>query len=186
VEPGNHSLPDRSSSVRSALRLLMIFASVFVLLHLGYQAGRGTALERTVIDMATVKPSAWLINLISDKEHVNAEGSRLISPLVRLSVLSGCEGTESMFLIIAAILAFRSNWTHTLAGLLLGIPIIYLANQARIVALYFALRHDRELFSALHGYIAPTLIIAIGCLFFLWWMQWVTTDRIVVQRTFHA
>jgi len=148
------------------------FRSRVFLLHLGYQAGRGTALERTVIDVATVKPSVWLINQISGQEQVKAQGSSLVSPKARLSVLSGCEGTESMFLLIAAVLAFRSPWSRRLAGLTLGIMVVYLANQVRIVALYFALRHDHALFAALHGYIAPTLIIAVGCIFYLWWMRW--------------
>ncbi len=155
------------------LRLLVIFVLVFSVLQVGYQAGRGTVVEKAAIDIATVKPSVWLINRLNPQESVQARGSSLVSPQVRLSVLSGCEGTESMFLIVAAIAAFRSSWRHKLVGLTLGVLLIYLANQARIVGLYFALRHDRELFAALHGYIAPTLIIAVGFLFYLWWMQWV-------------
>lgn len=165
------------------LRLLAIFSAVFVVLHVGYQASRGTLLEKAIIDIATVKPSVWLINKIDTHEHVQAKGSSLISPQVRLSVLSGCEGTESMFLVIAAVMAFRSSWLYKLVGLVLGISIIYLANQIRIVALYFAFRYDRDLFSALHGYIAPTLIIAIGCLFYLWWMQWAEPKRPVPNRS---
>ncbi len=160
------------SSNTPLLRLLAVFAAVFFLLHLGYQAGRGTVLERTVIDLATVKPSAWLINWISGQEQVRAQGASLVSPQTRLSVRSGCESTESMFLLIAAVLAFRSPWLRRLVGLTLGIMVIYLANQIRIVALYFALHHDHALFAALHGYIAPTLIIAVGCIFYLWWMRW--------------
>ena len=129
-------------------------------------------IEKAFIDIATVRPSAFIINQLQSAERVHAQGHRLVSSQVKLSVLKGCEGTESLFLIIAAILAFRSPWRHTLAGVALGTVVIYLANQARIVALYFALRHDRELFAALHGYIAPMLIIVVGCLFYLWWIQW--------------
>jgi len=168
-----------------AFRLLILFAAVFSVLQIGYQASRGTALEVATIDIATVRPSVWLINTLNAHEHVQAQGSNLVSPQVRLSVLSGCEGIESMFLIIAAIAAFRSAWRHKLVGLALGVPLIYMANQARIVGLYFALRHDRELFAALHGYIAPTLIIAVGCLFYLWWMQWVQSQPPALKHS-HA
>ena len=44
-------------------------------------------------------------------------------------------------------------------------------NQARIVALFFANRADAELFDALHGMIAPLLLIACSLLFFLYWLQ---------------
>jgi len=154
------------------LRMAILFFVVFCILHFAYQSAAGTVVEKVIIDMATVRPSAFFINLLNSNEHVFAHGHRLVSPYVRLSVLNGCEGTESLFLIIAAILAFKARWRDKLAGLLLGAIVIYLANQWRIVALYFALRHDRELFSALHGYIAPVLIIAIGCLFYLVWIQW--------------
>ncbi len=154
------------------LRMVVLFFAVFFILHFTYQSASGTVVEKIIIDTATVRPSAFFINLLNANEHVFAHGHRLISPYVRLSVLNGCEGTESLFLIMAAIMAFKAPWRHKLVGLVWGILIIYLANQARIVALYFALRHDRGLFSALHGYIAPILIIAIGCLFYLLWIQW--------------
>lgn len=154
------------------LRLVAIFAVVFFSLQWGYQQAAGTVIEKAVIDVATVRPSAFMINQINPGEQVIAQGHRLVSPFAKLSVLNGCEGTESLFLIIAAIVAFRASWQHKLAGLALGVILIYLANQARIVSLYFALRSDPTLFSALHGYIAPTLIIAVGCVYYLWWIQW--------------
>ncbi|HEY5603136.1 MAG TPA: archaeosortase/exosortase family protein [Gammaproteobacteria bacterium] len=159
-------------SNQSLLRLVAVFAGVFFALQWGYQQASGTVIEKAIIDVATVRPSAFMINQINPMEQVIAEGHRLVSPFAKLSVLNGCEGTESLFLIMAAILAFRAPWRHKLAGLALGVILIYLANQARIVSLYFALKSDPALFSALHGYVAPTLIIAVGCVYYLWWMQW--------------
>lgn len=154
------------------LRLVITFALIFFAMQWGYQSARGTALEQLVIDEATVKPSVALINWLSPSEQVKASGPQLLSPTTRLSVLNGCEGTESLFLIIAAIMAYRSPWRHKVIGLLAGTALIYTLNQGRIVGLYFALKQNQALFSALHGYIGPTLIIAIGCLFFMGWMQW--------------
>lgn len=154
------------------IRLSIIFALIFFALHWGYQAARGTELESLVINELTVKPSVMLIHWLTPAEQVKANGSQLVSATTRLSVLNGCEGTETMFLIIAAILAYGCPWRHKLVGLLMGTALIYTLNQGRIVALFFALRQDQALFAALHGYIGPTLIIALGCLFFMGWMQW--------------
>jgi len=74
--------------------------------------------------------------------------------------------------MIAAIVAYTARWRQKAAGILAGVLLIYLVNQARIVGLWFALRHDRQLFAVMHGYIAPILIIIAGSLFYLWWMQW--------------
>jgi exosortase family protein XrtM len=146
------------------------FLAVFGALQFGYSASRGTVVERVVIDMATIRPAAMAINLISPEEQVRPHEHRLVSPYVKLSVLNGCEGTETLFLLIAAVLAFNAPWRHKLLGILLGGLLVYQLNQVRIVALYYALRLDKDLFSALHGYVGPTLIILLCCLFFLWWI----------------
>ena len=168
------------------LRLVTLFAVVFFSLQWGYQQAAGTVVEKAIIDIATVRPSVFVINQLDPREHVSAEGHRLVSSHTTLSVLNGCEGTESLFLIVAAILAFKAPWRRKLVGLGLGVIIVYLANQARIVSLYFALRHDQELFSALHGYIAPTLIIAVGCVYYLWWMQWTQQNPPARSASTHA
>ncbi len=145
------------------------FLGVFAILQLGYAAARDTVVERAVIDVATILPAATLINLIAPDERVRPAGHRLISENVRLSVLNGCEGTETLFLLVAAIIAFAAPWRHKLLGVLIGGLLVCGLNQMRIVGLYFALRHDKALFALVHGYIGPTLIIIICVLFFLWW-----------------
>jgi len=166
------ALPKASGSDRPWWRELafaVVFLAVFAILQLGYAAARDTSIERTVIDVATILPAAALINLIAPDEEVEPVEHRLISETVRLSVLNGCEGTETLFLLIAAVLAFAAPWRHKLLGVVIGTLLVYGLNQLRIVALYFALRHDKELFALMHGYIGPTLIIAVCALFFLWW-----------------
>lgn len=162
--------PIRSSrrSVVFALGFLIVFGVLYGL----YAAARGTLVERVMIDILTVRTSAVLINWISPEEAVTATSHRLVSAKARLSILNGCEGTESLLLLIAAIAAFAAPWRAKLAGMLVGAVAIYFLNQVRIVALYYALRHDRAWFEALHGFVAPTLIILIAALFFLWWAAW--------------
>jgi exosortase family protein XrtM len=104
-------------------------------------------------------------------ERVIAEGHRLVSPWARLNVLNGCEGTETLLLLVAAFLVFPARLRHKLQGLLGGSLLIYTLNQTRIVGLYYALRHDRDSFQLLHGVLAPTLIILAASLFFLVWAK---------------
>ncbi|HBD10533.1 MAG TPA: exosortase/archaeosortase family protein [Porticoccaceae bacterium] len=164
------------------LRLLSIFAALFFGLQWAYESAAGSVIERMMIDIVTVKPSAYLINWIAPAEQVVAQGHRLVSPQATLSVLNGCEGTESLFLIISAVLAFKTGWRHKLIGVFLGALIIFLVNQVRIAGLYFALRYDKSLFYALHSYIAPVLIVAAGAAFYYWWLRWparISTNLIV-------
>lgn len=149
------------------LRFLLLYGGLQWL----YQDARGGALERLLIDTLTVRPSAALIDWLTPGERVIADGHRLVSPWARLNVLNGCEGTETLLLLVAALLVFPARLRHKLQGLLGGSLLIYTLNQTRIVGLYYALRHDRDSFQLLHGVLAPTLIILAASLFFLVWAK---------------
>ena len=58
-----------------------------------------------------------------------------------------------------------------LTGMVLGFVLIFFLNQARIVSLYFAIRHDKALFELIHGLAGPMAIISLSCLFFTWWIS---------------
>lgn len=151
------------------------FAVAFMLLFSGLQYGytlcRGTPLEHLVIDTLTVRPAAFLINLIAPLEHVQAMGHSLISPSARLNVLNGCEGVESILLVVSALLAYTLPWATRICGALLAAGLLYALNQVRLAVLYFtASRHDHA-FILIHGYVGPTLVIAVGALFFFWWVS---------------
>lgn len=151
------------------LRFAAVFLLLFFTLQYGYSASRGSTIEHLVIDVATVRPSAAVINLVAPDAGARASGHRIVSPRGSLSVLNGCEGTETLFLLLAAIIAYKASWRHKLEGAALGLLIVYALNQGRIVALFFAAQQNRKWFDLLHGIIAPTFIIVLGCLFFLWW-----------------
>lgn len=157
-------------SMRRELNFAALFLVLFFVLQFAYSLTRGSAVETVVIDLATVKPSAAAIAWIAPLDQARAQGHRIVSSHGSLSVLNGCEGTESLFLLLAAILAYPMPLSARLKGAALGAALIYSLNQARIVALYFAHRNSAEAFSLLHGYVAPVLIILLASLFFLWWI----------------
>jgi exosortase family protein XrtM len=178
-------MPDSASTGLFALqgfrlRFVALFLGIFIVATLAWSGARGTALERLVIDQATVATSAHLIAWISPGEGVRAEGPRLLSHRVRLSVLNGCEGTESIILLAAAVLAFPAPWRRKPLGLFLGAVGVFLLNQGRIVSLFFILSHRPAWFEAMHGYIAPTFIILVGSLVFTHWLRWANKENIHV------
>ena len=155
---------------RNELVFALLFLAIFGALSLLYHTARGTAVERVLIDIITVKPSAAVIRFFTPADQVVAQGPRLVSPYGRLSILNGCEGIETMLLLIAAVLAFAAPWRDKIPGVVFGTLLIYTLNQARIVLLYYAFRHDREWFHLLHGYVFPMMLVACAGLFFLWWV----------------
>lgn len=158
---------DRSVSL---LRFAAVFFVAFCLLQWAYQALNDTASYRFYIEALTVHPSAVLINLIAPSEGVIAQAHRLVWQSGRLSVLNGCDGAEAMALLSAAFIAVTGSIRMRLTGIVIGALLIYGLNQGRIVALYFAARYDKPLFELIHGLAGPLAIIALACLFFVWWI----------------
>ena len=163
-----------SASLSTPHRREMKFASSFLLIFAGFQfiySSLGdSAVQRLLIEDLTVQPCAMIINAVAPQEHVQAFGHSLVSPWARLNVLSGCEGIESILLIVAALCAYRLSLQAKIKGVLSAIGLMYLVNQIRLVTLYFSYRYNKDLFALIHGYIGPTLIMAIGTAFFLWWI----------------
>lgn len=148
---------------------MLAFLALFFALQAGYSSGRGGALERLVIEQATVRMAAVLIDTLSPELQVKADGPRLRAPGGGLNVLNGCEGTDVAFLLVAAMAVAPLPWRRRLAGLALGLPLVYALNQVRVLALFYAFRSDRSWFELLHGAVAPlVLVLAVGLFFMVW------------------
>ncbi len=150
---------------------LIGFFLLFMVLQYGFQLSRGTVVERLIIDVVTVKVSVMLINKVSPGERVVAIGEKLVSPQTRLSILNGCEGVESILLVIAAIMALPKKVKYKVQAIVLGIVVIYWLNQIRIVMLYYSLRYNHIFFDTLHGFVAPSFIVMIICILFVLYLK---------------
>lgn len=153
----------------TSLRCIGIFVAVFATLQLGMLKTEGTAIERMLIDRATVGVAAAFTAVVFPHDQVRAEGSSLVSSRVRLNVLHGCEGTDLLFLVIAGTLAFPASWRSRLLALAGGAVLAYSLNQLRILALYYTIRDARDCFELMHAYLAPTVLIVAIALFFWAW-----------------
>ena len=145
---------------------LMIFLGVFALLQWAWGEARDTWVERLVIHQATVKPAAALVQWLTPEANARPVGASIKAPGGGLNILNGCEGTEVMFLLVAAFAAVRLGWRQRLFGLGLGLVLIFALNQARILALFYAYRNQRRLFDLLHTTVLPAVLIAAVALYF--------------------
>jgi exosortase family protein XrtM len=146
------------------------FALVFLLLQRAYAAASGSWVEHLVIDVATVQTAAVLLGALWPGMGVHAAGARIASPGGSINVLNGCEGTDVIFLLVAAMLAAPLPWRQRLFGLAVGVPFVFALNQARLMALFHALRHDPVWFGRLHSTVGPLLLVLAVGLFFAWWL----------------
>jgi exosortase family protein XrtM len=164
---------------RTGFKYVLLFLTIFGALDYGYYLIRGTPVEHLLIDSLTVRPAAAVINAVAPAISAEASGHSLITPFAKVDILGGCEGSEGMFLLIAAVLPFPSRWFPKLIGIVSGVTLMYAMNQLRILALVLSLRWHREWFPALHGFVAPMCIVVAGCIFFFAWAS-------AVQARAHA
>lgn len=157
----------------SLWRALLVFMAVTALLQYGWKQARDTAIERAVIHVATVQTSVALIHRLTPEVGAQALGSRIRAPGGGINILNGCEGTEALFLLIAAMAAHRATWRQRAVGLLAGTVAVFALNQLRVLALFYSYRSNRELFDQLHGLVTPLVLIGAAVALFAVWADWV-------------
>lgn len=168
---GHPYLPDGAvdKEVRKPIsvgRSVVLFMLSFALLQWGWNTVRGTWVERVVIHEITVAPAAALVRLITPEVAAKAVGPRIKAPGGGINILNGCEGTEVMYLLIAAFITIRLPWRIAGLGLLIGLGWVFVLNQARIVVLFYAFRSSPTLFDLLHTAVLPAVLVALTAAYF--------------------
>ncbi len=143
--------------------------SVFAGLQLLWEMVRNTVVEHILIAELLVRPAAVLVNLLTPQVGAIGNGRFLTAPGGGLQIVSACTGTETYFLLTAALVVFPLASRKRVCGVVLGLIFVYALNEVRILALFYAYRSGPVLFDYLHGIFIPIALILLICLFFLWW-----------------
>ena len=146
------------------------FLLLFCVLQLGWEGLRGGAIEYWTIHHATVRPAAFLVNLLTPDVHARAVDFSLRAPGGGLNILNGCEGMEALFLLLAAFVVAPLSWHARLYGILFGVVVVFTINQARILALFYAFRREPALFDPLHALVAPIAVVLLVSAYFYSWL----------------
>lgn len=160
----------------SPFRFIARFALLYVLFEALYFLIPNDFLIDVLYRQGIVGPGATVINLVSPEQNVSPEANRLVSPRAILEIIRGCDGSGTLFLLLAAVLAYPASWRLRAVGLLAGIVLVYVVNQVRIIGLYFVVAYHEAWFLPIHTYYAPTLIVVICGLFFTCWV-WLADSR---------
>lgn len=170
-----------STPLGFALKFILCFAVLFG----AFEASRGSAFERFVVEDLILVPTTALINNVTPNEHATLVGRVISSPGSNLNVTRGCEGIEMFLLLVAGIVAFPASWKRRLHGLLFGSILAYLLSVARLTALHYILRHSPSAWEALHGLVLPLGPIILMALFFMRWSSGISSAPAIGSST-HA
>jgi exosortase/archaeosortase family protein len=146
---------DASSAHGLSPARIAVFAGVFAVLQMAWQAARDGPLGSWVISKLLVQPVTWSINRLSPGISAQATDDSILASGAGLRILNGCEGVEAWILLVAMLLAAKSEFRHRIRGIAAGTLFVLLLNQLRVLGLFYANRADRSLFDMLHGMVMP-------------------------------
>lgn len=155
----------------------ILFVACYVLLDYAYFKIPVDLFANVIYYHGVVAVCADLVNWLAPLEHVLGKQNHLLSAKADLEIVRGCDGAGVLFLVVSAVLVFPSGLKRKVLGLLLGIGLIYGLNLLRICILYFVIAYQPGWFQLIHTYVAPTLMVVLGCLYFAWW-AFGSTNRI--------
>lgn len=89
-----------------------------------------------------------------------------------VSIEAGCNGVEATIVLIAAVLAFPANWRQRVAAIALGFLAIQVMNIARIITLFYLGDWDLDIFSWVHLYLWPALIMLDVLVVFILYLRY--------------
>jgi exosortase family protein XrtM len=150
-------------------RFLTLFAAIYCAFYLGYSVVPDEVLRERVYYYGIVCPARAVIHWVAPADLVVGQHNYLRSAGAQLNIVRGCDGAGVIFLLAAAILAFRARWRATLGGLVGAVALIYTLNLTRIVVLYFVNVHLPAWFTPVHVYLIPTFMILVGTVYFALW-----------------
>ena len=76
-----------------------------------------------------------------------------------VSIEAGCNGVEATIVLIAAVIAYPAGWASRAIAIGIGFLAIQALNLVRIISLFYLGNWNTEIFSWIHLYLWPSLIM---------------------------
>ena len=91
-----------------------------------------------------------------------------------VSIEAGCNGIEATIVLIAAVIAFPAGWRERLIAIGVGFVTIQAMNIVRIISLFYLGDWNFDLFSWVHLYLWPTLIMLDVLIVFVVYLRYLS------------
>jgi exosortase H (IPTLxxWG-CTERM-specific) len=98
-----------------------------------------------------------------------------------VSIEAGCNGVEATIVLIAAIVAYPARWRARFLAIGLGFLAIQVMNLARIISLFYLGNWNMEVFSWIHLYLWPTLIMLDVLIVFVLYLRYLSNHNQPVE-----
>ena len=157
------------------------FAVVFLLILTGlFSLEMTTRVQETVILPFTsflAELSAALITPFDDSVAAQGKVLQFTDSGFAVSIEAGCNGVEATIVLIAAVIAFPASWKARLAAIALGFLAVQVLNIARIISLFYLGDWNLAVFSWVHLYLWPVLIMLDVLIVFIIYLRYLERRR---------
>jgi exosortase H (IPTLxxWG-CTERM-specific) len=94
-----------------------------------------------------------------------------------VSIEAGCNGVEASIVLIAAVIAYPASWRARFLAIVLGFLAIQVMNLARIISLFYLGNWNMEVFSWIHLYLWPALIMLDVLIVFIVYLRYLSAHQ---------
>jgi exosortase H (IPTLxxWG-CTERM-specific) len=103
---------------------------------------------------------------------VSAANDRVSRGGLAFKIIPECTPLFSVGLFLCFLVFYHASLREKATGLLMGIPVLYLGNLARLAATFMISRYDRRLFELVHVYLGQVFTIFLVILACVAWLRW--------------
>ncbi len=167
---------------RAKRKNAMVFVAIFAGVMAAYYVSVMLFKDNLYSLWMDVSASLASIVLNAFGAGTQADGSVISSSSYAIQVSFGCEGTEPIALVVAAISAFPIAWRRKFVGIGAGIGILFVLNLFRIAALYAIGMRDQEAATMYHLEIFPILFIIFAIIIWGVWIRWALRAENISQK----
>ncbi len=159
------------------LKFLLGFALSMIVFYLIYLSPFFIEYIGKPILVGQAKISSLLLNLLG--QGTTAEGDLISSDSYAISIKNGCDGLETLAIMLSGIIvfpiAFRLKWP----GILYGTLALMVLNFIRIVGLFLVGKYySQEVFDFLHEQGGFVIFTVLGVFLWIIWANWALNKRI--------
>ena len=132
--------------------------------------------EHVVVPFTTLlaKISALLITPFDDSVIAYGKVLQFRDTGFAVSIEAGCNGVEATIVLIAAVVAYPATWKARFIAIGLGFLAIQVLNIARIITLFYLGDWDIDIFSWVHLYLWPSLIMLDVLVVFILYLRYLS------------
>lgn len=153
----------RNLGLRAILFMFLAYAGMILVLF-----ALAESLRPNLID-ATAHATAALLTVLDAGAHT--EGPVVVSRYGSVLIIYECTGIFPIVIVMSAVLAFPCGWRWKLLGLSLGVSIMLVLNQVRILSLVYLTYLNAEMMERVHHIVWPTFIIFSTAVLFVIWAR---------------